>query len=353
VPDLLLVGASCTAELIQDDPGGLARALALPIPVVALELPAYQRKEDWGAAETFYQLVRACVRPAPRAPRDCIAEVAALAGVDPAPVLAGAPARSAWYARSVDSNSLTGKRVFIFGDATHAIAAARVASQELGFAVVGLGSYARCLADIGSGDIDIATMLFLDDHIRAVLPALQARRGAARRVRCDAVLHVGERGGAPHPARPLQHGRGTGAGDGAAQTAARRRAQWGEERRARERAAADAHLAPVAPADAIHPRHRAGRAGVFPGAAILARRLGGESRQSLAHDGRSLCGGTTARCTSQPRCSIPMSASITRASPGGSSRASRNCRRRPSRWGRSGCCCAPTRSPAMPGITMA
>ncbi|AHE55338.1 magnesium chelatase subunit H [Sphingomonas sanxanigenens] len=34
----------------------------------------------------------------------------------------------------------------------------------------------RCIADIGRGDIVIATMLFLDDHIRAVLPALQARR---------------------------------------------------------------------------------------------------------------------------------------------------------------------------------
>ena len=27
--------------------------------MVAVELPAYQRKENWGAAETFYQLVRA------------------------------------------------------------------------------------------------------------------------------------------------------------------------------------------------------------------------------------------------------------------------------------------------------
>ena len=54
----MLVGASCTAELIQDDPGGLAQALDLPIPVVPLELPAYQRKENWGAAETFYRLVR-------------------------------------------------------------------------------------------------------------------------------------------------------------------------------------------------------------------------------------------------------------------------------------------------------
>ncbi len=62
-PQLLMVGASCTAELIQDDPGGLARALQLPVPVVALELPSYQKKENWGAAETFYQLVRACAGP--------------------------------------------------------------------------------------------------------------------------------------------------------------------------------------------------------------------------------------------------------------------------------------------------
>ena len=48
-----------------------------------------------------------------------------------------------WYARSVDSTYLTGKRVFIFGDATHAVAAARVASTELGFNVVGLGTYSR------------------------------------------------------------------------------------------------------------------------------------------------------------------------------------------------------------------
>jgi light-independent protochlorophyllide reductase subunit B len=60
----MLVGSSCTAELIQDDPGGLAQALNLPMPVVALELPAYQRKENWGAAETFYQLVRHLAGPA-------------------------------------------------------------------------------------------------------------------------------------------------------------------------------------------------------------------------------------------------------------------------------------------------
>ena len=38
------------------------------------------------------------------------------------------------------------------------------------------GALDRCTADIARGDIVIATMLFLDDHIRAVLPALEARR---------------------------------------------------------------------------------------------------------------------------------------------------------------------------------
>ena len=276
-PDLLMVGASCTAELIQDDPGGLARALGLPIPVVALDLPAYQKKENWGAGETFYQLVRACAGPhapppgtsrPPRAnPRPCcnllgptalgfrhrddveevsrllaslgvdvhvvaplgaspadlarlgeadfnvvlypeiagqaaawltrtfgqpatkgvpigigatrdfVAEAAALAGVDPAPALDGAPSRLPWFSRSVDSNYLTGKRVFVFGDATHAIAAARVAAEEFGFTVAGLGSYSR---EFGREVRDAAKRhgveaLITDDYLQveAAVSALQ------------------------------------------------------------------------------------------------------------------------------------------------------------------------------------
>jgi len=253
-PEILLVGESCTAELIQDQPSALAQGMGLGMPVVALELPSYSKKENWGASETLYQIVRKMLAervPAPgqtRAPRgrgtrpsanllgptslgfrcrddvveidrlldqlgidlnaivplgatradierlphadfnidlypevsrttsawlqrtfgmphttvfpmgvgatrDFIAEVARLAGVDPAPVLAGEHAgmarlsasqsRLPWYTRSVDSTYLTGKRVFIFGDATHAVAAARVASEEMGFTVVGLGTYAR------------------------------------------------------------------------------------------------------------------------------------------------------------------------------------------------------------------
>jgi light-independent protochlorophyllide reductase subunit B len=237
-PKAMLVGASCTAELIQDDPGGLARALDLPLPVINLELPSYSKKENWGAAETFYQIVRsladqnlspppvegrrprcnllgatalgfrhrddvteitrllaamgidvAVVAPLGATPEDIrrlgeadfsvvlypeiaetaarwiervlkqpvvrtvpigynatrafIHEVAARAGVDPALGLAADQSRLPWWSRSVDSTYLTGKRVFIFGDATHAIAAARVASEEIGFEVVGLGCYNR------------------------------------------------------------------------------------------------------------------------------------------------------------------------------------------------------------------
>ncbi len=41
----------------------------------------------------------------------------------------------------------------------------------------------RCLADIATADVIVATMLFMEDHVRAVLPALEARRDA-----CDAIV---------------------------------------------------------------------------------------------------------------------------------------------------------------------
>ncbi|MCB1740392.1 MAG: ferredoxin:protochlorophyllide reductase (ATP-dependent) subunit B, partial [Gammaproteobacteria bacterium] len=246
-PELLLVGESCTAELIQDQPATLAQALSLPVPVVALELPAYSRKENWGASETLYGIVRTVLggrsRQSQRAEhvgdgrrrplanilgptalgfrcRDDVAEVRALLerldidlnvvaplGASPAdiarlpaadfnlclypevahttcawlqrqlgqpyvrsvPIGVGAireflaevaqvagvdlskdmlesfesSCRLPWYSRSIDSTYLTGKRVFVFGDATHAICAARVVRDELGFELVGLGSYSR------------------------------------------------------------------------------------------------------------------------------------------------------------------------------------------------------------------
>ena len=243
-PAALIVGASCTAELIQDDPGGLSESMGLPIPVVPLELPSYSRKENWGASETFYHLVRALASPNAPAPgssrpprpegvrptvnllgttalgfrhrdditevtrlldligvdvdvvapmgaaaadlarlgeadanvvlypevglttgswlkrtfrqpmittvpmgvgatRDFVRETCQVLGLEVEPALATVESRLPWYSRSVDSTYLTGKRVFIFGDATHAVAAARIAHEEMGFQVVGLGTYVR------------------------------------------------------------------------------------------------------------------------------------------------------------------------------------------------------------------
>ena len=52
------------------------------------------------------------------------------------------------------------------------------------------GALAECLADIARADIVIASMLFLEDHIKAVLPALAARRDHCQAMVC--MLSAGE-----------------------------------------------------------------------------------------------------------------------------------------------------------------
>jgi magnesium chelatase subunit H len=54
------------------------------------------------------------------------------------------------------------------------------AAAEWGEDAAALG---RCLADIGRADLIVVTMMFMEDHIRAVMPALAARRDA-----CDALV---------------------------------------------------------------------------------------------------------------------------------------------------------------------
>jgi light-independent protochlorophyllide reductase subunit B len=276
-PQAMICGASCTAELIQDDPGGLAKAMDLPIPVIPLELPSYSKKENWGASETFYQLVRGITgaqAPEPgttRAPRpegqrpsanilgptalgfrhrddvteitkllrslgidinvvaplDCtpaelanlgnadfnvvlypeiaktaadwlkrafgqpmtktvpigvgatkafMAEVAEIIGADADALIADEQSRLPWYSRSIDSTYLTGKRVFIFGDATHALAAAKVAETEMGFKVVGLGTYSREFArDIRAAAKDYGVEpLITDDYLEVEQAIIEA-----------------------------------------------------------------------------------------------------------------------------------------------------------------------------------
>ena len=233
-PEAVIVGASCTAELIQDNPGGLAESMDLGIPVIPLDLPSYQRKECFGTDETFLQIVRHLAKPCDRTTnvtanligptalgfrhRDDITEVTRLLadmgitvnvcapmGARPSDIarmgaahfnvlmypehaesaarwlerefkqpytkcvpigvgathdfitevaaITGLPARAdttrlrlPWWTRSVDSTYLTGKRVFLFGDGTHVAAAARIARDEMGFEVVGLGCFNREMA---------------------------------------------------------------------------------------------------------------------------------------------------------------------------------------------------------------
>ena len=61
-----LVPASFLPLFLAFAPGGLAERMNLPVPVVALDLPSYQRKESWGASETFFQLTRHLARPCER-----------------------------------------------------------------------------------------------------------------------------------------------------------------------------------------------------------------------------------------------------------------------------------------------
>ncbi|MFM8667085.1 MAG: nitrogenase component 1, partial [Betaproteobacteria bacterium] len=102
--------------------------------------------------------------------------------------------RAPWYAKSVDSTYLTGKRVFIFGDATHAVAAARVAAHEMGFEVVGLGTYSReqarevreAAAELGLQALITDDYLEVEETVAALQPELvlgtQMERHIAKRL---------------------------------------------------------------------------------------------------------------------------------------------------------------------------
>jgi magnesium chelatase subunit H len=72
-------------------------------------------------------------------------------------------------------------------------AAERLASEMAGLELVmhaaadweqRLGSLDRCLADIADADILFVSMLFLEDHVRTIKPALEARRESVRGLLC-------------------------------------------------------------------------------------------------------------------------------------------------------------------------
>jgi light-independent protochlorophyllide reductase subunit B len=129
------------------------------------------------------------------ATRDFLAEVSTITGL---PVKSDTSRlRLPWWTRSVDSTYLTGKRVFIFGDGTHVAAAARVARDEMGFDVAGLGCFNREMArpirqlarDFG------VEALITDDYleVEAAIAALQPEMILGTQME----RHIGKRLGIP------------------------------------------------------------------------------------------------------------------------------------------------------------
>lgn len=51
--------------------------------------------------------------------------------------------QSAWFSRSIDCQSLTGKKAFVFGDSTHAATITKILSKEMGIQVVVAGTYCK------------------------------------------------------------------------------------------------------------------------------------------------------------------------------------------------------------------
>ena len=49
--------------------------------------------------------------------------------------------QSAWFSKSIDCQNLTGKRVVVFGDATHAAAMTKILAREMGIKVILAGTY--------------------------------------------------------------------------------------------------------------------------------------------------------------------------------------------------------------------
>jgi len=55
--------------------------------------------------------------------------------------------QAAWFSRSIDCQNLTGKKVVVFGDNTHAAAMTKILAREMGIHVVWAGTYCKYDAD--------------------------------------------------------------------------------------------------------------------------------------------------------------------------------------------------------------
>lgn len=74
--------------------------------------------------------------------------------------------QAAWFSRSIDCQNLTGKKAFVFGDATHAAAMTKVLVREMGVTVVCAGTYCKPEGDWFKKELEpyCNQILITDDH---------------------------------------------------------------------------------------------------------------------------------------------------------------------------------------------
>ena len=74
--------------------------------------------------------------------------------------------QAAWFSRSIDCQNLTGKKVVVFGDATHASSMTKILSREMGIRVCCSGTYCKYDADWFREQVQgfCDEVLITDDH---------------------------------------------------------------------------------------------------------------------------------------------------------------------------------------------
>ena len=74
--------------------------------------------------------------------------------------------QAAWFSRSIDCQNLTGKRVVVFGDVTHAASMTKILAREMGIRVVCAGTYCKHDADWFREQVQgfCDQVLITDDH---------------------------------------------------------------------------------------------------------------------------------------------------------------------------------------------
>lgn len=101
--------------------------------------------------------------------------------------------QAGWFSRSIDCQNLTGKKVVVFGDATHAASMTKILSREMGIRVACAGTYCKNESDWFREQVHgyCDEMLITDDHTQ--VGDLIARLEPAAIFGTQMERHIGKR----------------------------------------------------------------------------------------------------------------------------------------------------------------